>query len=80
MTEAQALEIVKERRKEIGIDPEMRVSSAERAIVEYKKDPDEPGPTEDRVAWIIQFSCEWGYAVVHVEDRTGEILTVKGSA
>jgi hypothetical protein len=79
MTEERAVALVLARREELEIEPEMRLDGAERAIVEYLADPDQPGTPEDRVAWIVSLGCEWGFVGVHVDDRSGEILTVERS-
>jgi len=80
MTQDQAVQIVQAKRRKLQIDPEMAFESARKAVVEYKKNPDTPGPTEDRIAWIVTFSWEWGYVNVHVDERTGDILAVRRSS
>jgi len=80
MTDREATVIVEKRRDELQIDPEMACESAERAIVAHKENPDEPGPTEDRVAWLVTYACEWGTVTVYVDDASGEVLRVRRSA
>jgi hypothetical protein len=76
MTEAEAVQRVECRRRKLNIAPEMRFDSAERAIVEYKKNPRRPGPTEDRVAWVIRFSCASGSVGVYLDEADGEVLKI----
>ncbi len=79
MTEQEAIQMVEQNRERIEIDSEMTFESAEKAIVEYKEDPEEPGPTIDRIAWMILFSSSWGFVTVQVDDRTGKILAIQRS-
>lgn len=76
MTEDQAITIVEEQRESLGIDSEMEFFSAEKAIVEYKENPRMPGSTTDRVAWVVTFCFEGQMAEVHVDDKTGTILSI----
>ena len=76
MNEQQAIAVVQRKRRELEISPDMAVSSAERAIVEHMKDRSRPGPVEHRIAWIIEYACDWGLVVVHVDDDSGDILEV----
>ena len=80
MTEEEAIRVVQSRRRELDIDPAMQIDGAEKAIVEYLANPDEPGEPEDRLAWIVSLSCSWGFVEVDVDDATGEVLTVRRSA
>ena len=76
MTEDQAITIVEEQRETLGIDSEMDFFSAEKAIVEYKENPQIPGSTIDRIAWKVTFCFEGQMVEVHVDDKTGKILSV----
>ena len=76
MTEDQAIAIVEEQRESLGIDSEMEFFSVEKAIVEHKENPKMPGATEDRVAWMVTFCFEGQMVEVHVDDKTGKILSV----
>lgn len=80
MTEQQAIAIVQRERQALEIEPEMWVSSTEKGIVEYMKDRSGPAVAEDRVAWIVELTWNWGFVIVHVDDGTGEILEVLRSA
>ena len=77
MTSQEAIRLVERRRKKLDIDPEMTFETAVRAIVQHKKNPDRPGRTEDRVAWILTYRSEWGFVEVHVDDARGRILRVR---
>jgi len=33
----------------------------------------------DRIAWIVNLSCNWSILTIYVDDRTGEILTLRGA-
>jgi len=76
MIEEEILKIIESKRGELDIDPDMEFVSAERAIVQYKDDRETPGPTEDHLAWIIRYSCDWGFVEIHVDDLTGKILRI----
>ena len=76
MTEDQAIETVEEQRESLGIDSEMEFLSAEKAIVEHKEDSLVPGPTADRIVWLVTFGLEAQMIEVHVDDKTGKILSV----
>jgi hypothetical protein len=76
MTEEEVVGMIEGKRTELDIDPEMEVESAERAIVQYKVDRDQPGPAEDRIAWVIRYSSDWGFVELHVDDLRAEILNV----
>lgn len=80
MTREEAVRIIEDQREALAIDPDMEVEQAEKMIVEYKKDPDKPGPTEDRVAWVVTYCYAGGFVEVHVDDRRGEVLRVRRSA
>jgi hypothetical protein len=80
MTELEAIQLVESQQRGLDIDFQMELSSAERTIVEYTKNRDQPGLVEDRIAWIVVLSCSWGFVEVHVDDKTGNILSVKRSA
>jgi hypothetical protein len=77
MTEEQAIATVERRRAELRIARTMKVVSAQRAIVQFKRDRETPGPAEDRVAWIITLVDEGGEMRVDLDDRSGEILLVE---
>jgi len=79
MTEEEILKIIESKRSELAIDPDMEFTSAERAIVQYKDDRNTPGPTEDRLAWTIRYSCEWGFIEIHIDGLTGKILRIRRS-
>lgn len=76
MTEAQAIQRVEQARPRLDVDPAYGVADAERAIVQYTRNRARPGKIEDRIAWIITLAGATGYALVHVDDRTGDILEV----
>lgn len=80
MTEREAVETVEGQRAGLEIDPEMRLLSGEQVIVEWKKDRETPGPTEDRIAWVLHYACNWGFVEVHVDDASGKILHIVRSA
>ena len=80
MTEQQAISLVELERDNLDIDPLMEPASAERAIVQYMSDRSRPGHIEDRVAWIVELSSAAGFALVHVDDSTGQILEVLRTA
>ena len=77
MTEQEAIQIVEGNRELLQIDTMFKFDSAEKAIVECEKKPNEQGPAADRIAWIIVLSCRWGIVTIHIDDRTGEILAVR---
>lgn len=77
MRNQEAIAFCEQRREALEIDPDMRPESAELAIVRYKKDPDNPGPAQDRRAWIVTYSCPWGMVYVHIDDARQQVLTVK---
>jgi len=76
MTEDQAIAIVEEQWESLGIDSEMEFFSAEKAIVEHKENLHSPGSTVDRIAWKVTFYSEGQMVEVHVDDKTGKILSV----
>lgn len=80
MTDQEAIAVVERKRTELRIRRNMEVSSAERAIVQYVKDRTKPGRVEDRIAWIIELANAEGFARVHVDDRTGDVLEVLRTA
>lgn len=49
MTRQQAVDLVARERKKLGIDRDLKITSAEKAIVEYKQNRDKPGKIEDRI-------------------------------
>ena len=79
MTREQAEHIAEKKRAKLGIAPDMEIVSAERAIVEYKSNPDKPGPVIDRVAWILTYANALSTVTVQVDDRNGRILKVQRS-
>lgn len=80
MTEQEARRLIEGQRKALDLDPEMRFESAQKAIVAYTPDPRNPGPVEDRIAWVLVYSCDWGFVEIHVDDKGGDILAVRRSA
>ena len=80
MTEHEAVEVVKRQRTALKINRGMEVASAEKAVVEYMKDRSKPGRIEDRVAWVVTLANSAGFACVHVDNGTGEILEVLKTA
>lgn len=80
MTEAEAINVVTTRQRELQIPAAMKPASAEKAIVEYSKDRSRPGPIENRVAWIVTLMSSTGFVNVQVDDRTGQVLDVRRSA
>jgi phosphotransacetylase len=79
MNEDQAVRIVEQRREQLEIDREMEFESAKRAIVAHKEDPNEPGRPEDRVAWLVTYSCDAGAVTVYVDDTRGKVLRIRRS-
>ena len=80
MTETEAVKVVLGRRRELRIPSAMQPATAEKAIVEYAKDRTQPGPAENRIAWIVTLLSSTGYVNVHVDDRSGQVLDVRRSA
>ncbi len=77
MTEQEAIAVVEQARSALGLPTAMALDGAEKAIVEYKKQPEQPGPCEDRIAWIVTYSSSLEEAEVQVDDLGGKILRVK---
>jgi hypothetical protein len=77
MTAAEVIQLIETNRVSLALDPDMSIESVERAIVEYKRDPDKPGPAEDRLAWIIELASAVEICTLHVDDRTLQVLRVK---
>lgn len=80
ITDQQAVEIIERDRERLDIDPELEVESVEKQIVEYSQDPEQPGPTQDRIAWVVILVSDWGWVEVHVDVVEGAVLTVRRSA
>jgi hypothetical protein len=80
MTETEAVTLVTTKCRELRIPAAMRPASAERAIVEYAQDRTRAGCVENRIAWIVTLTSSTGFVSVHVDDRTGQVLTVRRSA
>jgi len=80
VNEQDAIHLIESQRESIDLDPDMEFESAEKAIVPYMPNPDEPGPVEDRIAWVVTYSCNWGFVEIQVEDPGGEILGIRRSA
>lgn len=80
MTADQAVQCIETHRAELDIDPDMDAASAEQAIVEYLPDRAVPGTPQDRLAWVVVLTSSEEAATVHVDDRTGEILSVRAGA
>lgn len=76
MTEAQAVQLVRGMKPGLEIDPAMRVTSAEKAIVLANRKADSSYGGDDRVAWIVTLSSQWGQVRVDVDDHNGSILGV----
>lgn len=76
MTEAQAVQLVRGMKPGLEIDPAMRVTSAEKAIVLANRKADSNYAGDDRVAWIVTLSSQWGQVRVEVDDHNGSILGV----
>jgi hypothetical protein len=76
----QAVAAVRRQRAALMIPPDLTVAGSEKALIEYKTNRDRPGPTEDRVAWIVTLTGPTGWAHVHVDADTGEVLAVLRSA
>lgn len=72
MTAEQAIAVTETQLPVLKIDPEMRVSSAEQAIVWTA--------AGDKIAWIVTLTSPVGFVRVHVEDAGGHILEVVRSA
>jgi len=79
MTEEEAVKIIEGRREELDLDADMEFESAEKAIVQYKADRDQPGPAEDRIAWVIRYSSDLGLVELHIDDIRTELLNVRRS-
>jgi hypothetical protein len=62
---------------ELGIPPERRLVRAERVILEWAPADHDRGDTVDRPAWLVTVADHRGYAVVAIDDRTGEVLEVR---
>jgi hypothetical protein len=80
MNEQEVVQLIENRRAELDIDRKMAVESVEKAIVEYKENPEEPGPVEHRVAWVVTYAGDWGMVEVHVDDLNQEVLRILRSA
>ena len=80
MSQDQAVALVRAKRAELEIDPEMRPASAEKAIVLAHRGKDGSQPGVDRVAWIVTLSCRWGQVRVDVDDANGAVLAVERTA
>ena len=76
MTEEQAVQLVRSMKPGLNIEPAMRVTSAEKAIVLVNRKADSSYPGDDRVAWIVTLSSQWGQVRVDVDDHNGSILGV----
>jgi hypothetical protein len=76
MNQQQAVAVVKAKRAELEIDPEMRTVSTEKAIVLAHRGEEGSQPGMDRVAWIVTLSCRWGQVRVDVDDASGAVLAV----
>lgn len=80
MTQEQAIALTRMRKAELDIDPQMKVVSAEKAIVLANRSEQSSHPGDDRIAWIVTLSCPWGQVRVDVDDATGSILAVERTA
>jgi hypothetical protein len=80
VNERDAIHLVESKREELDLDPDMEFEYAEKAIVPYMPNPDEPGPVEDRIAWVVTYSCNWGFVEILVDDLGREILGIRRSA
>jgi hypothetical protein len=80
VTGEEANALVERSRGKLGIDPEMKRTATEKAIVEYKAKRDRPGEAEDRIAWIVELSDPTGWVRVHVDAIRPKILAVLRSA
>ena len=80
ITDKQAVEVIERNRERLDIDPELEVESVEKQIVEYIQEPEQPGPIQDRVAWVVTLVSDWGWVEVHVDIVEGVVLAVKRSA
>ena len=76
MTQQEAINTVTSQRRQLQIGAGMEVVSAEKAIVEYTKDRNQPGCVENRVAWIVTLGSSRGLVEVRVADESGEVLEV----
>lgn len=72
MTAEQAIAVTEAQRPVLAIDPEMRVASAEQAIVWTA--------AGDKIAWIVTLTSPVGFVLVQVEDATGQVLKVRRTA
>jgi hypothetical protein len=77
MTAQEAVTMVREQQQQLGIEPGMQVGAVRKAIVEYTKDRLQPGPIEDRVAWIVTLVSSLGAAHVHVDAVERTVLGVR---
>jgi hypothetical protein len=80
MTREEAEDLVEKERGRFDIDPTFGFISAKKGIVEYKSNREEPGKSEDRIAWVIQMACPWGWLEVHVDAIRHNVLDVIRSA
>lgn len=80
ITDQQAVEIMERNRERLDIDPELEVESVEKQIVEYSQNLEQPGPIQDRIAWVVTLVSDWGWVEVHVDVVDGAVLAVKRSA
>lgn len=80
VTREEANALVDRSRPKLDIDPEMRRTTTEKAIVEYKAKRDRPGEAEDRIAWVTELAGPTGWVQVHVDAIRPKILAVLRSA
>jgi hypothetical protein len=80
MTREDAVSALAEQRDALALDPELRVASVERCIVEFSTDRSRPGPVSHRVAWIVTLMSAESFARVQIDDSTRRVLHVERSA
>jgi hypothetical protein len=80
ITDQQAVEIIERNRERLDIDPELEVESVEKQIVEYSREPEQPGSIQDRIAWVVTLVSDWGWVEVLVDVVEGVVLAVRRSA
>ena len=76
MTEEEAISLVNSQRENLRIPTDIQVSHAEKAIIEYKRNPERAGKAKDLYAWIVHFYNEWGDGEAHVDAINREVVNV----
>ncbi len=80
MTEIEARSRAEASRATHGISPECGVHHAERRYIEIgAKEPDEPAPSRDLLAWVVQFTNGRAWIELALDDESGEVVRVERS-